>query len=121
MPMNHVVDTAGNWILITAEGHVDTAAAIEAMTAVVEDPDYQPIYPVIVDLRHIVYDPAKLDAFTIANALGGFSKHCEGPLTLVVAPAVYTMANVACIMARAAGYKQIKASTKMPAVVGVAV
>ena len=92
-------------VRVIAEGPIDFQSSISAMLALVADPEFNPDFQIIVDLRRIQYEPNTADLSKVTDALAGLRSRFRGPITLLVAEKELYMARLACIMASAAGVK----------------
>lgn len=92
-------------VRVVADGPIDFRSTVDAMQAVAADPDFNPDFHVLVDLRRMEYAPSTSDLFNIRDTLFGLQYKFQGGVTLVVSPATLYLARLVCILASAAGFK----------------
>ena len=88
-----------------AEGQIDGASSLQAISDVVSDPDFVPTDRIIVDLRNIEYLPQTPDLFLIADRIIALKSKLQGEITVVVNDDIFYLARLACVITSSAGIK----------------
>jgi hypothetical protein len=111
MPFSHLIRQAEQTALVVAEGSIDLQSSVAAMVALATDPDFQPTFRVIVDLRRMKYSPRTKDLFGIRDALTSLRQAFQGGVTLVVHEAALYLARLVCVLAGAKSFEMTAVTT----------
>jgi hypothetical protein len=112
MPFSHSISKQMNTVQVIAEGPINFESSVAAMLSVAADPDFDPSFKVIVDLRLMEYIPTTTELFGIRDAVVSMRHNFKGEITLVVAESTLYLARLVCMMAFAMGF-QMTASTSL--------
>ena len=105
MPFSYTISQQEHMVRVVADGPIDLRSSVDAMHAVAADPDFNPDFHILVDLRRMEYSPSTDDLIGIRDTLFGLRYTFQGGVTLVVPPASLYLARLVCILTSAAGFK----------------
>jgi hypothetical protein len=110
VPFSHTISKQTNTVQVVADGPINLQSSIAAMLAVANDPDFNPSFKVIVELRLMEYAPTMTELFGIRDALESLRQNFKGQITLLVTESVLYVARLVCIIATTMGF-QMTATT----------
>lgn len=99
MPFRFTFFPSEKLIWVFAEEQIDFPSSVAAMRALVAEPQFEPAYKVVVDLRQAIYHPTVTDLASIRNGLIGHADKFKGGVTLLVPESLLSMAKLFCILA----------------------
>lgn len=104
MPYTWKVDPVARLAFVRGWGPMDLEESLRAPHELLSDPDYDPEFGVLVDLRELEYEPRPEHVVAVAHNLIGIAPLLRGRIGVVVAEALATAAEVGAAMAGAGGF-----------------
>ncbi len=103
MPFSNEVDTTIGIVYVRGWGALDLEEGLRAQAELSLDPDYQPDFGVVVDLRELLDEPRAKDLVELTRNLLRLREHFRHRVALVVSKRLSLGAELSAAMASAGG------------------
>ncbi len=92
-------------IQVTASGPIDFREILAAFVTIVERPDFEPHFSVLIDAREIEFTPSGFEIEQFARQLGRFKRDIQGRVAILVKGNLhFGLARMTCSVAEANGF-----------------
>ncbi len=105
MPFSYVIAARDRLARVKGEGPIDLGACISAIETLATDPDFDPDYKALVDLRTIDFEPSNTDLQGIASFLGARCKSRQERTAVVVPQRMLGAGRIVTVLAEVAGFR----------------
>ena len=100
MPFNYTITTQEKSVYVKAIQVIDAQSAIEAVQELVQDPDFDFSYDIVVDLRQMKYEPNLADLGTIRDGVKQYKSKFIGEIIVIVRSKDFLKAQLAASLAK---------------------
>ncbi|MBN2637823.1 MAG: STAS/SEC14 domain-containing protein [Bacteroidales bacterium] len=97
---------------IKGEGKVNFNDSLNAMIALVKDPDFQPDFAILADIKDLDYHPTYDELMSLKDRLVFLKHNFKNKIALVTSDKLFVIVEVVTVFSRIAGIK-INSFTKM--------
>jgi hypothetical protein len=105
MPYTIDVSTSENVVYLKGIGDLSVESSLEAAANVVNHPDVQPHFGMVVDFGKATNTPTLSEMRILASSLGKYAPSLKGRIGLRVLPGDVNKAGVLCVLVRVFGVK----------------
>lgn len=104
MPYRWVVDSTARIVMVRGWGRMELEEILKAPGELVSDPQFDPEYAVLVDLRELEFEPKADDVVAATRNLIGLAPVLRGRIGVVVPTELAIAAELSAAMAGAGGF-----------------